>query len=70
LSPALARELALLDGARAALERHDAANANTWLERHAEQFPNGQLAPEAAVLRAAVEEQTSHTVPRQNSTTD
>lgn len=57
ISPELARELGMLDQARAALERGDAALAVHWLDQHRQQFPNGQLVPEAALLRQRAESQ-------------
>jgi hypothetical protein len=50
----LAAELALLREARAALAREDRAGALTRLDRHAKQFPHGQLEPERSALRVEV----------------
>lgn len=49
---ALAAELALIDGARSALASGDRARALVILDRYAREFPSGQLAPEAAAVRA------------------
>ena len=51
----LAAELALLDEARSALHRGDPARAEALLDRYARELPGGQMAREAAVLRADVE---------------
>ena len=48
---ALARELALLDEARAALAGGDARAGLYWVEEHSLAFPDGVLAPEAELLR-------------------
>jgi len=48
----LPAEIALLDAARSALAAGDRARALAALDRHAREFPAGQLANEAAVLRA------------------
>lgn len=50
-SPELARELSMLDEARAALERGDPQESLRALERHRREFPNGQLMPEADLLQ-------------------
>lgn len=55
ISPELARELGMLDGARAAVERGDRAEALRRLDQHDQQFPNGQLVPEAILLRQRAE---------------
>lgn len=57
LSPELMRELSLLDSARAALERNDRQRALYWLSEHRREFPNGQLTPEAALLRGRANSQ-------------
>jgi hypothetical protein len=51
----LAAELALLDEARSALRAGDAARARRELDRYAREIPHGQLAREAAMLRAEVD---------------
>ncbi|MEP7123378.1 MAG: hypothetical protein ABJE95_20800 [Byssovorax sp.] len=51
----LAAELALLDQARTALREGDRAGARASLDRYARQIPHGQLAREAALLRAEIE---------------
>lgn len=48
----LASELALLDQAKAAIRRHDPARALALLDRYARDFPGGQLADDAALLRS------------------
>jgi hypothetical protein len=50
----LIAELRLLDAARAALDARNPAEARRALDSHAQQFPQGHLKPEAAVLRLAV----------------
>lgn len=55
ISPELARELGMLDGARAAVERGERAEALRRLDQHDRQFPNGQLVPEAILLRQRAE---------------
>jgi len=50
---ALAREVALLDEAKAALEGGRPAQALSLLERHRKEMPAGRLAPEAGYLRVA-----------------
>jgi hypothetical protein len=50
----LVREIELLDEARAALDRGDRAGALAALDRYAREAPRGQMAREAAVLRARV----------------
>jgi hypothetical protein len=70
ISPELARELALLDQARAALERRDTAAAVRWLDQHAERFPKGQLAPEATALRGEAAAQLSRKVHGARSNSD
>jgi hypothetical protein len=47
----LDREVALLDEAKFALRRGDARGAAAALDRYAERFPRGALAPEAALLK-------------------
>ena len=47
----LERERTLLDTARSALARGDARGSMALLARHAETFPKGQFAEEAAALR-------------------
>jgi len=47
----LAEELASLDRARAALAAGDGSRALRELDRHAQEFPKGALAPESQVLR-------------------
>ncbi|MBX3211274.1 MAG: hypothetical protein KF850_04515 [Labilithrix sp.] len=47
----LAREVALVEEARVALARGDAAAALRALDAHAREFPSGTLSPEARVLR-------------------
>lgn len=64
ISPELARELGMLDQARAALERGDAAQAVYWLDQHRRQFPNGQLVPEAGLLRQRAESQQETNITR------
>jgi hypothetical protein len=56
-SRGLAAERTLLDVARAALSRGEAANAIAAAERHAAEFPDGQLAEEreAILIRALVQ---------------
>jgi hypothetical protein len=44
-------ELALMDGARAAIAAGDPAKALSMLDGYSERFPRGAMAPEAAVLR-------------------
>ena len=51
----LAAELSLLDEARTALRAGDPVGARAWLDRYAREIPRGQLAREAALLRAEVE---------------
>jgi hypothetical protein len=51
-SAPLATELALIDEARGALASGDRARALASLDRYARQFPAGQLAHEASVIRA------------------
>jgi hypothetical protein len=51
----LAAELALLDEARSALRAGDPARARRELDRYAREIPRGQLAREAAMLRAEVD---------------
>ena len=51
LSPELARELATLDEAQAALERGSPSAALRTLDRYQVAFPKGQLTPEAELLR-------------------
>lgn len=48
----LAKELAALDEARAALTGHDAARTLALLDRYERAFPTGALRSEASVLRA------------------
>jgi hypothetical protein len=48
----LAGEIARLDGARAALARGNAVGALSLLDEYDARYPSGQLAPEAALLRA------------------
>ena len=50
----LRAELGILDGARAALEARNPAEARHALDSYAQRFPQGHLKPEAAVLRLAV----------------
>jgi hypothetical protein len=50
----LRAELGILDGARAALEARNPAEARNALDSYAKRFPQGHLKPEAAVLRLAV----------------
>jgi hypothetical protein len=52
---ALAIEIELLDGVRHALDDGDPARARSLLDRYAREAPRGQLAREAAKLRAEVE---------------
>jgi hypothetical protein len=51
----LAGELALLDQAKAALRRRDPSRALALLARYSHEFPGGQLADDAALLRADAE---------------
>jgi hypothetical protein len=51
----LAAELELLDEARGALGGGDAARARALLDRYAREIPRGQMAREAALLRAEVD---------------
>jgi hypothetical protein len=48
----LEREVAMIEGARAALERGDEARALVILDAHAREFPHGVLAEEQWALRA------------------
>ena len=48
--PSLARERTLIDMARTALARGDAASALSSLDAHAREFPSSQLGPEREVL--------------------
>ncbi len=48
----LVQEARLIDGARAALAQQNPVAARELLARHAEQFPEGQLAEERELLRA------------------
>ena len=50
-TPSLAREVALVQGARAALARGEANEALRTLDVHDREFPNGTLRPESRVLR-------------------
>lgn len=50
-APSLAREVALIQGARAALARGEANEALRTLDVHDREFPNGTLRPESRVLR-------------------
>ena len=50
-APNLAREIELVQGARAALARGDASEALRMLDVHDHEFPSGTLGPEARVLR-------------------
>ncbi len=50
----LATEIALLDEARRALDGGDPARAKALMDRYARETPHGQLAREAALLRAEV----------------
>jgi hypothetical protein len=52
VSRELREEIDLLDQVRGALDQHDARAASALLGTYAERFPEGRLAPEAAVLRA------------------
>jgi len=47
----LADEVAILDDARAALDKHDPERALKLLGDHDRRFPHGELAPDAASLR-------------------
>lgn len=49
--PTLSAELKLLDAARSAIQRGDAQHSLQVLDTYARQFPNGELAHEAKVLR-------------------
>ena len=49
--PDISPQLALIDGARAALASGDAARANALASRYESQFPNGAFSQEAEVLR-------------------
>jgi hypothetical protein len=51
LEDALATEVRLIDGARAAIDGGDPARALALLDDHDRRFPTGSLAPEAAALR-------------------
>lgn len=51
LEDALATEVRLIDGARAAIDGGDPARALALLDDHDRRFPGGALAPEAAALR-------------------
>lgn len=53
----LRAELELIDEARSALRAGDPARARAVLNRYAREIPRGQLAPEAAMLRAQVDAQ-------------
>jgi hypothetical protein len=48
----LADEIALLDDARSALDHGDPSRARAVLDRYARAIPRGQMAREAALLRA------------------
>ena len=50
-TPSLAREIALLDQARSAVRAHDGAQALRSLDRYGKEFPSGQMAAEATLLR-------------------
>jgi hypothetical protein len=50
-APSLGIELAVLDEARTALRAHDAAGCLRVLDRYDRQFPVGQMAAEAMVMR-------------------
>ncbi|MEY4550168.1 MAG: hypothetical protein RL685_6363 [Pseudomonadota bacterium] len=52
VSGELREEIDLLDRVRAALDRRDARAASALLENYAQRFPEGELAREAAALRA------------------
>jgi hypothetical protein len=52
----LAAELALLDEARAALREGDRAGARDALDRYERTYPRGQMAREAALIRAEASE--------------
>ena len=54
-SSTLATELALLDDARSALRAGDRVRARALLDRYAREIPRGQLAREAAMLRAEID---------------
>ena len=63
-SPAtLATEIALLDEARRALDGGDPARAQALMDRYAREAPHGQLAREAALLRAEVAKAIAPTNP-------
>ncbi len=62
-SGALAAELALLDGARRALEAGDPAGARALLDRYAHEIPERQLAHEADRLRAEADKIERLTIP-------
>jgi hypothetical protein len=57
----LATEIALLDEARKALDGGDAAGAKLVMDRYAREAPHGQLAREAALLRAEIARATAPT---------
>jgi hypothetical protein len=50
----LSAEIRLLDIARAAVDAHNPAAAQRALDSYAQRFPQGNLTPEATVLRLAV----------------
>lgn len=51
VSPTLGAELKLLDAARAAIQRGDSERSLQLLDAYKRQFPHGELAHEASVLR-------------------
>lgn len=65
----LARETALLDEVRRAILETDGARALDGLNRYSQEFPNGQLAYEAAGLRAQAVE-ASRIRPRSSASSD
>jgi hypothetical protein len=60
---ALMAEVALLDEARGALNRGEIAAARALLDRYAKEHPRGQMAREAAQIRADVEAAAGKTNP-------